>query len=442
MRGEELVFFGWPDLAGLMRGRAFPAADLERRLDKGIGWVPVAQAISPLSTLAPSPWGALGDVWLVPDREAGARVDLWPERPPFHAYVCDGVAPDGTPWEACLRAFLRGALDDLERSFGLRLLAAFEQEFYLVDGLDRPGPNYSIIAHERALPFGAMLVAALDRAGLEPETFEPEGGPGQYEVNCRPAMGLAAADRALLVRELVRAVAGREGLRASFAPMIAAQGFGSGVHVHFSLQDCSGAPVSHDPAQPGGVAAGAGSFVAGIMRRLPALTAFTAPSPVSYLRLAPGHWAGAATAFGADNREAAVRICAGRTDLGRHGPGGVDASQYNFEFRAADAAASPHLVLALLVHAGLAGLREALPTPPLVARDPSELSDEERQELGVRWLPRSLEEALAAAEADDDMRGWFPAALWLAYGALKRHELAAVAESTQDSVIRSYLDAY
>ena len=61
--GEELVFFGWPDLAGLMRGRGFPAADLDKRLETGIGWVPVAQAISPLSTLAPSPWGALGDVW-------------------------------------------------------------------------------------------------------------------------------------------------------------------------------------------------------------------------------------------------------------------------------------------------------------------------------------------------------------------------------------------
>ena len=63
MRGEELVYFGWPDLAGLMRGRGFPAADLDKRLETGIGWVPVAQAISPLSTLAPSPWGALGDVW-------------------------------------------------------------------------------------------------------------------------------------------------------------------------------------------------------------------------------------------------------------------------------------------------------------------------------------------------------------------------------------------
>ena len=437
MRGEELVFFGWPDLAGLMRGRAFPVADLDQRLETGIGWVPVAQAISPLSTLAPSPWGALGDVWLAPDRSAGARVDLWPEQPPFHAYICDGIAPDGTAWEACLRAFLRRALADLERTFGLRLMVAFEQEFYLVEGLERPGPNYSIIAHEQALGFGAVLIAALRAAGLEPETFEPEGGPGQYEVNCRPALGLAAADRALMVRELVRAVAGREGYRASFTPMIAAQGFGNGVHVHFSLQDLTGTPVSHDPSQPAGVAAQAGSFVAGIMRRLPALTAFTAPSPVSYLRLAPGHWAGGAAAFGADNREAAIRICAGR-----HGPGGIDARQYNFEFRSADAAASPHLTLAVLVHAGLEGLREGLPTPPLIERDPSDLTDAEREALDVRWLPRSLEEALAAAEADDEVRGWFPDALWQAYGSLKRHELAAVAEQSPDAVIRSYLDAY
>ena len=171
MRGEELVFFGWPDLAGLMRGRAFPAADLDQRLETGIGWVPVAQAISPLSTLAPSPWGALGDVWLAPDMSAGARVDLWPEQPPFHAYICDGIAPDGTAWEACLRAFLRRALADLERTFGLRLMVAFEQEFYLVEGLERPGPNYSIIAHEQALGFGAVLIAALRAAGLEPENL-------------------------------------------------------------------------------------------------------------------------------------------------------------------------------------------------------------------------------------------------------------------------------
>ena len=83
-----------------------------------------------------------------------------------------------------------------------------------------------------------------------------------------------------------------------------------------------------------------------------------------------------------------------------------------------------------------------MPTPPLIERDPSDLTDAEREALDVRWLPRSLEEALAAAEADDEVRGWFPDALWQAYGSLKRHELAAVAEQSPDAVIRSYLDAY
>ena len=87
-------------------------------------------------------------------------------------------------------------------------------------------------------------------------------------------------------------------------------------------------------------------------------------------------------------------------------------------------------------------MREELPAPPLVEREPSGLSDAEREELGVRWLPRSLEEALAAAEAEEEMRGWFLDPLWRAYFSLKRHELAAVSERSPEAVIRSYLDAY
>ena len=100
------------------------------------------------------------------------------------------------------------------------------------------------------------------------------------------------------------------------------------------------------------------------------------------------------------------------------------------------------MTLAVLVQAGLEGLREDLPTPPLVERDPSDLSDAEREALDVRWLPRSLEEALAAAEAADAVRGWFSDPLWQAYVSLKRHELAAVTERSPDTVIRSYFDAY
>ena len=207
----------------------------------------MAQALTPFSTLAPNPWGPMGDIWLVPDLSTAARVDHWPDQTPFHLILSDGVNPDGSPWMACLRALLRHALDALREEFDLSVLSAFEQELYL-DGLtDLPGANYSLIAHQLAADFGAQVIAALRAAGQEPETFEPEGGPAQYEVNCRPALGLRGADRALIVREIVRDVARRNGCRATFTPVIAEVGFGNGVHVHLSLQDSAGRPRTYDP---------------------------------------------------------------------------------------------------------------------------------------------------------------------------------------------------
>ncbi len=433
MRGEELVFLGWPDIAGLTRGRGIPLADLEARRSKGIGWVPVAQALTPFSTLAPNPWGPMGDIWLVPDPAAAARVDRWPDQAPFHLILSDGVNPDGSPWMACHRAVLRRALDALRDEFGLTVLSAFEQEFYL-DGLtDRPGANYSFIAHQQAIDFGAEIIAALREAGQEPETFEPEGGPAQYEVNCRPALGIKGADRALILRELVRDVARRHGYRATFTPVISEVGFGNGVHVHLSLRDGAGRPCTYDADGPAGLSRAAGSFVAGILRHLPALTAFSAPSPVSYCRLLPGHWAGAAAVFGADNREAALRVCHGRV-----GGGFNAAPQTNIEFRAADGAASPHLLLAVLVLAGLEGLRANLDPPPPMERDPAELSDGDRARLGIAQLPASLAEALA----DATVRGWFRAELWDAYLSLKENELETVSDMTLDAQISAYRNIY
>lgn len=431
------MFLGWPDIAGLTRGRGIPLADLEARKTTGIGWVPVAQALTPFSTLAENPWGPMGDIWLLPDTAAAARADLWPDQAPFHFIPCDGINPDGSPWVGCLRALLRRALDALRDEFGLSILSAFEQEFFL-DGLtDLPGANYSLIAHQLAADFGAQVIAALRAAGQQPETFEPEGGPAQYEVNCRPALGLKGADRALILREMVRDVARRRGCRATFTPVISEVGFGNGVHVHLSLKDSAGRPCTYDADGPAGLSGSAASFVAGILRHLPALTAFSAPSPVSYCRLMPGHWAGAAAAFGADNREAALRLC-----RGRDGAGFDVAPQFNLEFRAADGAASPHLLLAVLVQAGLAGLREKLAAPPPLDRDPADLSDAERQRLGISPLPGSLEDALAAAQADETVSGWLPAELCDAYFSLKRHELEYVADMTMDEKIAAYRNIY
>src|SRR3712207_2762199 len=223
--------------------------------------------------------------------------------------------------------------------------------------------------------------------------FPPEYGQGQFEIPWAPAGGVAAADRAAALREVVREVARTLGYRASFAPMADPEGVGNGVHVHMSLVDAGGHPVFYDPDRPGRLSTTAARFAAGILEHLPALCALTAPSVVSYLRLGPHHWSAGFGSVSERDREATIRIPP-TTDFAGADP----ARQFNLEFRAADAAACPHLALAVLVLAGLRGIREELPEPPLVEGDPSELDEAERRRLGIRPLPASLEEALEALE--------------------------------------------
>jgi glutamine synthetase len=438
MVGDELVMFLYGDLSGLGRGRAFPADDLSERLRTGVGWVPADQALTPFGPIAdPNPWGPLGDLRLMPDPATEVRVDRWPDASPLHFFLCDAVHTDGRPWDACPRILLKRALEELEREAGLRLVAGFEQEFHLSGMGSPPAPAFSMEAHRLVEPFGPTLMAALAETGQEPETFLPEYGPAQYEINCRPAEGTAAADRGTIVREIVREVARRLGYRASFTPIVDPEGVGNGVHIHFSLVDEDGEPATHDPERAGGVSETAGRFVAGVLRHLPALCALTAPSVISYLRLTPHRWSAGYTAFGERNREAAVRI-APVVEVGGADPG----AQFNLEYRAADAAASPHLALAGITLAGLQGIREKLPDPPLVNADPAELDEDERDRLGVRRLPESLEAALDALEADEVVRSWFPDELWDCYLSLKRTEVRLVEGLDPEQLCERYLHVY
>jgi glutamine synthetase len=438
VRGEELVAFLYSDLSGLNRGRSVPLAELESRLASGVGWVPADQALTPFGPIAePNPWGSTGDLRLLPDRETEVRVDLWEDLSPLHFLLCDAANTDGSPWDACPRTLLKDALARLERETGLRLVASFEQEFLLLDLGTEPGPGFSFEAQRLVEPFGPLAFAALRQAGLEPETFLPEYGPGQFEIPCSPAGGLAAADRAAAMREIVREVARRLGYRASFVPMADPESVGNGVHVHMSFVDAEGRPATYDPDRPGGLSLAASRFAAGILEHLPALCAFTAPSVISYLRLGPHHWSAGFGTLAERDREATIRIPP-LVEIANGDP----ARQFNLEFRAADAAACPHLALAVLVLAGLRGLLEELPEPTLVRGDPSELDEEERNRLGVRPLPNSLEEALEALESDAVVRSWFSSDLRDCYLSLKRTEISLLEGAKPREACERYLRVY
>lgn len=435
---EPLVSFVTTDYAGITRGRSIAAAAYAPGQRKTLGWVPANMSLTPFDLIAdPNPWGSAGDLRLLPDDSAHFRFDIEGSATPLDIIMSDIVELDGTPWVCCPRSFLRQALADLERETGLAMRVSFEHEFQMLDVAWPAAPAFALQAQRRADPFGPALMAALRNAGVEPEVFIPEYGKDQFEITLAPAAALAAADRAVLLRETVRELSRNRGWRCSFAPKTAVDGVGNGVHIHFSFVDGRGQPATYDPARPGGVSAVAGSFVAGILRHLAALTAFTAPSPVSYLRLQPHHWSSSYTWFGDRDREASLRICPVNR-VGKADP----AKAFNIEYRPADATACPHLALGVMVRAGLEGIRQALPAPPLFSGDPSLLDEAGRGALGLARLPQSLGASLDAMLADATVRGWFAPVAVETYVGMKRMEMKLAGDSVDDAMCRRYAEIY
>jgi len=437
MRGEELVGFLYCDLGGVVRGRFVSVDDAERRFETGLSWVPANQALTPFGEIAePNRFGSVGDLRIVPDTDTRVRVDLWEDAAPLHFLLCDATELDGAPWECCPRSWLRDVLDSFERETGARVMAAFEHEFQLVSA--EPAQQAFSLAAVRAVePFGSQLIAALRAAGAAPELFLPEYGSHQFEIPCGPAEGVVAADRSAIVKEVVREVARRLGLHATFAPLTAPEAVGNGAHIHMSFCDADGRSLTYDAQRPGRLSALAGAFAAGVIAHAPALAALTAPSAISALRFAPHRWAASIACLGQQNRETLLRVSP-LVELS----GGDPARQHNVEYRAADAAASPHLALGALVCAGLDGVRRELPCPPLLDRDPNELSAEDLAPFAGPKLPGSLEQALAALEADEDARAWLPEALLETYVGMKRAELAALDGLAPEEVCRRYSHVY
>lgn len=435
--GDELVLLAWNDLVGVTRGRAVPLAAYPGRRRTGINWAMAGHALTPFEDIADNPWGPMDEVHMTPAEETHVRVEVGADQPPFNVVLCDGITVDGGVWDACPRGFLKAAVDDLRRRHGLDVLASPELEFQLV------GPNlpeatpFSLEAFRLMPALGQRMVDALRAAGTEPETFEPEYGVGQYEYSCAPALGVAAADRIVMSKEIVREVARRAGLRASFTPKPYAARPGNGAHIHFSLWSRDGRPATHDPKRPGFLTEKAARFAAGVVRHMPALCAFAAPSVPSYYRLGPHHWSSGYACVGVTNREAALRIC-----VPSKGTTASVRRRFNLEYRPADGAANPYLVLGALIRAGLAGLDEKLPLPHLMQEDPHDIGEKRRGELGIAALPATLEGALGALARDAVVSGWFAPNLLATYVAVKRKEIELASGLAPDEVCARYRHAY
>lgn len=436
MKREELIFVGTCDLAGHVRGKGFPAADLPARLRKGIGLTHSNIMMSAFGPIDATPFGTLGDLMLVPDPSTKVHV-AFGESGCESFYLGDIRTTEGEAWECCPREFLRRGLADLEKEGGVKLLAGFEQEFVYTGVEHRSSATYSLDAFRRQQPFGEIFTAAMREAGLRPDSFLPEYGPRQYEVTIAPSLGVRAADEAVIMREMARATAHHLGHRVIFAPMLEPQGIGNGTHIHFSFRTPDGSPAMRGGAGPHGLSDLAQHFVAGLLHHLPALAAITAPSVASYFRLTPNRWAPTWCNLGYRDRGASVRICP------VFAPAVQDAeAQFNIEYRVADATASPYMALGALVHAGVDGVRRKLRLPPEPSRPFWDMTEDERVAAGARPLPHSLEEALAHLAATDSAADWFGPQLRDVYLSLKQAEIRVLAGLNADAVCTRYAEAY
>jgi glutamine synthetase len=244
----RLVRFLYADHGGIIRGKAAGTDRLRERMTSGIGHTVAMMAMSMLDQLQPvAGMGPVGEVRIVPDPDTFVTL---PYAPGAAAMLADLVRPDGSPWEACPRTFLKQAIIELAGE-GYAMRAAFEPEFTLGRRESSPaGPSipdrlvpiddslcYSATGFHLAHDFAMDLVAALEAQDLSVEHYYPELGHGQQELSVRHADALRAADNHVLYRETVRGVAFRHGLWASLAPKPVPDQAGNGTHLHASLVD-------------------------------------------------------------------------------------------------------------------------------------------------------------------------------------------------------------
>ena len=422
---EELIFVGICDLAAQVRGKSVPALDFMDRARHGVGYTPANICLSVFGIIGSSPFGTTGDIVLMPDTSTEVCIPN-EDGAPEHFCFADILTKDGDPWPYCPRSFLRRALQRLEKTADCRILASFEQEFVYSGVPPEPKRAYALTSFREQGNFGARLMAAARAAGMTPESFLPEYGPRQYEITVGPAIGMRAADEAVILRELARSLAARAGQRAVFSPILAPEGIGNGPHIHLSLRDQAGNGVMHEPGRPYGLSAAGEQFTAGILHHLPALTAITTPTVCSYYRLMPDRWAPTWANIGSQDRAASLRICPG------------SASAFNLEYRVADASANPYLALGALIHAGLDGVENRLSLPAQPGMAFAAMTADERRAIGMRQLPRTLAEALDNLRDSPDARKWFGPEFLDLYLNFKRDEEQAVAGLDPQAICDRY----
>ncbi len=429
--GVAGVVIAWADNNGIPRARVVPIAALPDVAARGIGVTALFAVFDSHDAITNGHEGlatASGDRRLVPvvdrlQRLAGQPHLAWA---PGQQRTVAGAVSEYDQRAVLERQIARAAEE------GIELRAGYEIGFTVHrDAAAHDGPAYSARALIAIDDLVSALLRDLAANGLELNQLHAEYGAAQVELSLAARDPLRAADDQLLARQTIHAAAAALGYRVSFAPLTDPAGIGNGWHLHVSpWRDGRNLLAPTGSGDVHGLGAEGASFLAGLLAHLPAISAITAPSVPSRLRLRPGYFAGAYTIWGIENREATLRVAEGGALVGD--------GYWNVELKASDASGNPYLALAAVISAGLDGVRRGTRLAAPVDEEPSGWTDEQRRSAGAALLPQTTEEALVALGADTVLPDVLGRELLGAFRAVRRSDAAWADDRTAAETVDAH----
>ena len=385
--GVKFVRLQFTDIFGILKNVAITVEQLDKALNGELMFD--GSSIEGFVRIEES------DMYLRPDPSTFVVFPWKPRDGAVARLICDIYNPDGTPFQGDPRHVLRRAVR-AAGEMGYTMNVGPEAEFFLfhVDNEGRP----TTVTHDRAGYFDLTpvdlgenarrdMVLTLEQMGFEIEASHHEVAPGQHEIDFKYSDALDIADKIVTFKFVVRTIAQRHGLHATFMPKPIFGLAGSGMHLNQSLMK-NGQNAFYDPAAPDGLSQECLHYVGGLMKHVKAITAVINPTVNSYKRLVSGYEAPVYVAWSARNRSPLIRVPAKRGLSTR------------IELRSPDPSCNPYLALAVCLKAGINGIKNQITPPRPCNRNIYEMTPDERKELDIGSLPESLHEAVQELAKD------------------------------------------
>ena len=411
VREQDVKFIRlwFTDVLGQVKSFAITNNELEEALENGMGFD--GSSITGYQDIEES------DMIAMPDADT-FRILCWrPEEKKVARMICDILTPERTPYEGDPRFILKKALQRAEGMGFDRFMIGPELEFFYfrndrgTEVLDRGG-YFDLTTLDTASDLRRETVLTLEKMGIHVEYSHHEVAPSQHEVDMRYADALKMADDVITYRVVVKEIASKNGVYATFMPKPIFGENGSGMHVHQSLFNGE-RNLFFDPDSEDSLSETAHRYIAGLLRHANEICSIFAQTTNSYKRLVPGYEAPVYIAWSRRNRSALVRVPL-------YHPGKEKAARC--EFRASDPACNPYLTFAAMLHAGLEGIEKGYEIPAPMELNLYNLTPGERERRGIEMLPDSLGRAAAITETSGLARKILGEHIFPRYIELKKKE--------------------